>query len=89
MKRTNVRREGRRRAGETPKKKGTESTFNKMTEKKSRKNEMSLKIQEIYRTPSRVDQKRISPQYIITKTFKVQNKESGLKAARKKQKTFQ
>ena len=45
---------------------------------------MPLKIQEVYRTPNRLDQKK-SPHHIIIKTLNIQNKERILKAAREKE----
>jgi len=52
------------------------------------KKEMSMNIQEAYRTPNRLDQKRNSPHHIIVKTSNPQNKckskERILKAVREK-----
>jgi hypothetical protein len=45
---------------------------------------MHLNIQEAYRTPNRLDQKRNSSHYIIVKTPNSQNKERTLKAIRGK-----
>ena len=45
---------------------------------------MPIKVQETYRTPDRLDQKRESPHHIIIKTLNIQNKERILKAAREK-----
>jgi hypothetical protein len=45
---------------------------------------MSINIQEAYRTPNRLDQKRNSSQHIIIKTPNALNKEKILKAVRKK-----
>ena len=42
-----------------------------------------MKVQEAYRTPNRLDQKK-SPHYIILKTQNIQNKEQILRAAREK-----
>lgn len=48
-----------------------------------------IKVQKAYRTPSRQNKKRISPEYIIIKAKHVQNKERLLKSARgKKQVTY-
>ena len=47
-------------------------------------NEMPINVQEAYRTPNRLDQKRKCPTLIITKTPNVQNKGRILKAVRKK-----
>jgi hypothetical protein len=43
-----------------------------------------MKLQELYRTPNRLDQKRNSFYQIIVKTPNVQNKERILKAVREK-----
>jgi hypothetical protein len=43
-----------------------------------------MSIQEAYRTPNRLDQKRNSSHYIIVKTPNAQNKERLLKAVREK-----
>jgi zona occludens toxin (predicted ATPase) len=45
---------------------------------------MPINIQEAYRTPTRLDQKRNSSCHIIIKTPNVQNKERILKAVREK-----
>lgn len=45
---------------------------------------MAIKIQETYRTPNRLEQKRKSPRYIIIKTLKIMKKERLLKAPREK-----
>jgi hypothetical protein len=45
---------------------------------------MSINIQEAYRTPNRLDQKRNSSCHIILKTPNAQNKERMLKAVREK-----
>jgi hypothetical protein len=45
---------------------------------------MPINIQEVYRTPNRLDQKRNSSGHIIVKTLNAQNKESILKAVREK-----
>jgi hypothetical protein len=45
---------------------------------------MSMNIQETYRTPNRLDQKRNSSCHIIVKTPNAQNKERILKAVREK-----
>jgi hypothetical protein len=47
---------------------------------------MPIKIQEAYRTPDRLDQKRKSLLHIIIKTLNIQDKERILKAARNKTK---
>jgi hypothetical protein len=46
--------------------------------------EMPINIQEAYRTPNRLDQKRNSSCHIVVKTQNAQNKERILKAVRKK-----
>jgi hypothetical protein len=43
---------------------------------------MAINIQEAYRTPSRLEQKRKFSHHIVLKTLNVQNKERILKAAR-------
>jgi hypothetical protein len=48
------------------------------------KKEMSMNIQEAYRTPNRLDQKRNSSWHIIIKTPNAQNKERVLKGVREK-----
>jgi hypothetical protein len=45
---------------------------------------MSMNIQEAYRTPNSLDQKRNFSHYIIIKTPNAQNKERILKAVREK-----
>jgi hypothetical protein len=45
---------------------------------------MYMNIQEAYKTPNRLDQKRNSSHHIIIKTPNAQNKERILKAVRKK-----
>jgi len=47
---------------------------------------MPINIQEAYRTPNRLDQKRNSSHHIIVKIPNAQNKESILKALREKHK---
>jgi hypothetical protein len=64
--------------------KGPINSFNKIIEKvPNLKKEMSMNIQEAYRTPYRFDQKRNSSCHIIIKTLNAQNKEGILKAVRK------
>jgi hypothetical protein len=65
--------------------KGTDNTFNKITEKKKKHSnlkEMAVREQEVYRTSNRLNQKRKSSQQIIIKTLNLQNEESILKATR-------
>ena len=45
---------------------------------------MTMNIQEAYRTPNRLDQKRNSSRHIIVKTPSAQSKEKILKAVREK-----
>lgn len=47
---------------------------------------MSTKVQEVYRTPNRRDQKRKYPYLIIIKMLNIQNKKRLLKATWKKEK---
>lgn len=64
----------------------TRKYFNKITEGNfpNLKNEISINIQESYRTPITLDQKRKSSHHIIIKIQNLQNKERPLKAAREK-----
>jgi hypothetical protein len=48
------------------------------------KKEMSMNIQEAYRTPNRLDQKRNSSQHIIIRTTNALNKDRILKVVREK-----
>jgi len=66
--------------------KGPVNIFNKIIEENfpNRKKEMPINIQEAYRTPNRLDQKRKSFCHIIVKTPNAQNKERILKAVREK-----
>ena len=66
--------------------KGPANIFNKITEENfpNRKKEKPMKIQEAYRTPNRLDQKRNSSHHIIIKTPNALNKERILKAVREK-----
>jgi hypothetical protein len=56
--------------------------FNKIIEENvpNLKKEMPMNIQEAYRTPNRLDQKRNSPQLIIIRTTNALNKDRILKA---------
>ena len=60
--------------------------FNKIREETfpNLKNDMPMNIQEAYRTPNRLDQKRNSSRHIIIRTTNVQNKGRILKAVWKK-----
>ena len=64
--------------------KGPVNIFNKIIGENfpNLKKEMSMNIQEAYRTPNRLDQKRNSFCHIIVKTPNAQNKERLLKAVR-------
>jgi len=66
--------------------KGPVNIFNKIIEENfpNLKKEMSINVQEAYRTPNRLDQKRNSSCHIIVKTPNAQNKERILKAVREK-----
>jgi hypothetical protein len=66
--------------------KGTANIFNKIIEKNFLylKKEMLMNIQEAYRTPNILDQKRNSSQNIIIRTTKTRNKDRILKAVREK-----
>ena len=66
--------------------KGPANIFNRIIEENVYvlKKEMAINVQEVYRTPNRLDQKRKCPTLIITKTPNVQNKGRILKAVRKK-----
>jgi len=66
--------------------KGPVNIFNKIIEENfpKLKKEIPISIQEAYRTPNRLDQKRKSSSHIIVKTPNTQNKERILKAVREK-----
>jgi len=66
--------------------KGPVNIFNKIIEENfpNLKKKMPINIQEAYRTPNRLDQKRNSSCHIIVKTPNAQNKERILKAVREK-----
>ena len=66
--------------------KGPANIFNKIIEENfpNIKKEMPMIIQEAYRTPNRLDQKRNSSQHIIIRTTNALNKERILKAVREK-----
>jgi prefoldin subunit 5 len=67
--------------------KGLANTFNnKIIEENfpNLKNEMPMNIQEAYRTPNRLDQKRNSSLQIVIKTSNALNKERMFKAVREK-----
>ena len=66
--------------------KGPVNIFNKIIEEnfQNLKKEMPMNIQEAYRTPNRLDQKRNSSQHIIITTTNALNKDRILKAVREK-----
>ena len=66
--------------------KGLANIFNKIIEENSPnlKKEMPMNIQEVYRTPNRLDQKGNSSHHIIIKTPNALNKYRILKAVREK-----
>jgi hypothetical protein len=66
--------------------KGPINIFNRIIEKSfpNRKKVIPINIQESYRTPKRLDQKRNFSSHIIVKTPNAQNKERILKAVRGK-----
>jgi hypothetical protein len=71
--------------------KGAAYIFNKIIEENfpNLKKQMPMNIQEAYRTPNRLDQKRNSSQHIIIRTTNGLNKDRILKAVREKgQKTY-
>ena len=66
--------------------KGLANIFNKIIEENfpNLKKEMPMNIQEAYRTPNRLDQKRNSSQHIIIRTTNTLNKDRIFKAVRGK-----
>ena len=66
--------------------KGPANIFNKIIEKNlpNLKKEMPMNIQEAYRTPNRLDQKRNSSRHIIIRTTNAVNRDKILKAVREK-----
>jgi chromosome segregation ATPase len=66
--------------------KGPANIFNKIIEENvtNLKNDMPMNLQEAYRTPNRLDQKRNSSWHIIIRTTNALNKERILKAEREK-----
>ena len=66
--------------------KGPVNIFNKIIEENfpNLKEEMPMNIQEAYRTPNRLDQKRNSSQHKIIRTTNALNKDRILKAERGK-----
>ena len=65
--------------------KGPENILNKIIEENvpNLKKRIPMRVQEAYRTPSRLDKKK-SPSHIIIKTQNIQNKERILRAAKEK-----
>jgi hypothetical protein len=65
---------------------GPTNIFNKIIEENfpNLKKEMPLNIQEAFRTPNRLNQKRNSSGHIIIRTTNALNKDRILKAAREK-----
>lgn len=63
-----------------------ENSFNKIIGENilNLKKEMAINLQEAYKIPNILDQKRKSSCHIIVKTLNVHNKEIILKATRKK-----
>ena len=74
MKRSNLRLTGIEKQEETQLK-GPENIFNKVIEGDfpNLKKQMPIKVQEIYRTPNRLEQKRNYTQHIIILTLNVHN----------------
>jgi hypothetical protein len=66
--------------------KGPANIFNNIIEENfpNLKKEMTMNIQEAYRNPNRLDQKRNSSRHIIIRTTNALNKDRILKAVRKK-----
>ena len=66
--------------------KGPANIFNKIIEENfpNLKKDMPMNIQEAYRTPNRLDQKRNSSRHIIIRTPNALNKDRILKAVREK-----
>ena len=66
--------------------KGPANIFNKIIEENSPylKKEMPMNIQEAYRTPNRLEQKRNSTQHIIIRTTNELNKDRTLKSVTEK-----
>ena len=66
--------------------KGPANIINKIIEENfpNLKKDMPMNVQEVYRTPNRLDQKRNSSQHIIIRTTNAPNKDRILKAVREK-----
>jgi hypothetical protein len=72
--------------GEEAQAKGVGNIFNKIRPEnfpKLRK-ELPIQVQEVSRTPNRLDQNRTSPWHIIIKATSTENRERTLKAVREK-----
>ena len=80
----NKSKKSRKEEGEDSQSKGLENIFNKIIEENfpNLKKEMAINVQEAYRTPNRLDQKRKSSHHIKIKTPNTLNKERILKAVR-------
>ena len=72
--------------GEEAQLKGAENIFNKIIEENFPylKKDMPMKVQEAYRTPNRLDQRKKTLRHIIIKTPNIQNKERILRAVKEK-----
>ena len=71
--------------GEESQIKDTENIFNKIKGENSPNiKEMPIKVQDAYRTPNRLVQKKKSPWQIITKILKVQNQEKNTKSCKER-----
>ena len=64
--------------------KSPENIFNKIIEENFYIEEMPMNIQETYKTPNRLDQKRNCSRHIIIRTTNALNKDRILKAVREK-----
>jgi hypothetical protein len=65
--------------------KGIHNIFNKIIENfPNLEKVFSIQVQEVSRTPNRLDQNRTSPRHIIIKTTSTENRERILKAVREK-----
>jgi hypothetical protein len=74
--------------GEELQAKGICNIFNKIITENfpNLKKTMPIQVQKAFRTPSRLNQKRTTPQHIIIKTTSADNRETILKAVREKNK---
>jgi hypothetical protein len=89
MKRTNMRIMALE-EGEKLKAKGIHNMFNKIVTENfpNVKKDLSMQVQEAFRTPNILDQNRTSTQHIIIKSISTENRERILKAVREKTKTY-